>query len=827
MRKKTKANLLEIIKTIYDAHKILEKLIKKNDNKSFSSLLGDCQDVALSIGNTIIESESEECITVSYIEKYCKSLFDIYNQVSEGTLSGEAVKILNRDLTDIKKSVEKDIKVRLEVVFLPYKASMWDSLESVWKAADEDPECDAYVVPIPYYDRNPDHSFGEFHYEGGEYPDYVPVTHYNNYDISKRRPDVIYIHNPYDDCNYVTSVDPRFYSRELKKYTDKLVYIPYFVLDEPDPDNPKSVESVAHFVITPGVLNADKVIVQSEAMKQTYIKALLKELGDRFENRHILENKIIGTGSPKFEKIVATSKDNIDIPDEWLKIIRKKDGTWKKIIFYNTGISTFLENNEMMINKIQNVLRAFYEYRENIVLLWRPHPLIKATLESMRPSLSKPFLKIKDKYISDGWGIYDDTSDVDRAVVLSDAFYGDPSSVTALFHKLNKPVLLENVFCSGSAETVPFFSECCIEANNHIYASAYNFNGLIRFDSSDKSITYLNAFSGYSLAEERLYNSVVRFENMLVFIPMRSSHISVYSLDDGSITMHKLNKVDSTYKFMGGVVYNDYIILIPYSYHSFVRFYPENGKIEYIFSLPEIFPDKKVNDTYFEYSYSCDEERIYLPVTGKNCVMTLKISEMKYSLNDIPQIKTSLPGICCLSNKLWMTGCDSGEVYRKGLIDSKLRCIDISDDMNNENLNYECVRYGRYLIIFPIQKGYITYIDTETEDIGKIDLFSMIFGSSNNYKIKWGSIAGYFFFKDELYLFDNYKFGLYKFLLSNEGLSLEYVSSFTEKKCILTNKYNLLSNSNEEIMQYNIPICETELYGLFELIKDLLSQGRN
>ena len=32
---------------------------------------------------------------------------------------------------------------------------MWDSLESVWQAADADPDCDAYVVPIPYYDTPP------------------------------------------------------------------------------------------------------------------------------------------------------------------------------------------------------------------------------------------------------------------------------------------------------------------------------------------------------------------------------------------------------------------------------------------------------------------------------------------------------------------------------------------------------------------------------------------------------------------------------------------------------------------------------------------------
>ena len=70
MRKNVKKDILEIIKTIYDVHKELEKLAKKKDLKGFASLLGDCQDAAFSIGNSIIESESEECITVSYIEKY-------------------------------------------------------------------------------------------------------------------------------------------------------------------------------------------------------------------------------------------------------------------------------------------------------------------------------------------------------------------------------------------------------------------------------------------------------------------------------------------------------------------------------------------------------------------------------------------------------------------------------------------------------------------------------------------------------------------------------------------------------------------------------------
>lgn len=112
---------------------------------------------------------------------------------------------------------------------------MWDSLESVWKKYDADPEWDARVIPIPYYDKNPDGTFSEFHYEGNDYPDYVPITFYKNCDLEGNHPDEIYIHNPYDDANYVTSIEPYFYSKNIKNYTDKLIYIPYFVLREPDP----------------------------------------------------------------------------------------------------------------------------------------------------------------------------------------------------------------------------------------------------------------------------------------------------------------------------------------------------------------------------------------------------------------------------------------------------------------------------------------------------------------------------------------------------------------------------------------------------------------
>jgi len=455
MRKQIKQNILDIVKTIYDAHDDIKKLLKKGYKESAASLIGDCQDAALSVGNTIIDSEGEEFVTVGLIENYCKDLFEIYNslEANDSYDCDSIYKTLNRDLTDIKKSIEKDIRAKIEVVFMPYNASMWDSLESVWKAADEDPDCDAYVVPIPYYDRNPDHSFGEFHYEGDQFPDYVPVTSYRDYDERKRKPDVIYIHNPYDDCNYVTSVTPRFYSSELKKSTDCLVYIPYFILKEINVKDDNVVENNSHFVLNSGVINSNYTVVQSYNIKDFYVKVLSAKTN---LNKSSLNSKILPLGSPKCDKLRNLSKQDIIVPDSWSNIIGDKP-----IVLYNTGINSLLKYDEAQIEKISQVIEAFYRNKDKIVLIWRPHPLTKSTIMSMRPHLLEKYESLVKEFVDLNYGIYDDTSDLDRAILLSNAYYGDGSSVANLCR-----TLFENVEYQWLMEPNEFIEKILMNSNS-------------------------------------------------------------------------------------------------------------------------------------------------------------------------------------------------------------------------------------------------------------------------------------------------------------------------------------------------------------------------
>ncbi len=445
MDRVVRKQLLEMQGILRKMHIKLRELLERDNKEAVISLLPECQNGAVQLGTLIEDSEGVGFVTVGILEEYCEYLYMLHMDLMQGAeVNPEEIYLRMEGILDrVKNSILEDIKVKKEVVFLPYKASMWDSLESEWMAAEADPECDAYVIPIPYYDRKQDGSLGEMHYEAGEFPANVPVTDYNAYDFSGRRPDVVYIHNPYDEYNIVTTVHPFFYAKNLKKYTDQLVYIPYFVLAEIDPRNRGGVDGIAHFVLTPGVLHADKVILQSEEMRQIYIDVLVREQGE--ETRAGWEKKIFGNGSPKLDKVQRMSRDEVEIPKDWERILYRPDGSRKKVVLYNVGLGDLLKYEDKWIDKIKRTFEIFKEYREDVALLWRPHPLIQATIESMRPQLWEAYEALREQYKAEGWGIYDDTAELNRAIVLCDGYFGDASSLVQLCQSTEKPVMIQDV----------------------------------------------------------------------------------------------------------------------------------------------------------------------------------------------------------------------------------------------------------------------------------------------------------------------------------------------------------------------------------------------
>ena len=440
MRKQVKKQLCESMEYLVQTSDTIGELLGRLDREQAMDILAQMQQLVIHAGETIEASEENCAEIIQKLENVCEIIYQLTTSLEDAKTRSNLLKELKAILAAANEEVQKNIPGKLEILFLPYQVSMWDSLESVWMAARDRDDIDCYVVPIPFYDVLPDNSLGNIHYEGDLYPDYVPITSYLKYSIETRRPDVIFFHNPYDENNRVTRIPERYYSRNLKKYTDMLVYIPYFVSEEGGP--------AEYQCYTTGVLFADRVVVQKGSIYEKYCRVytnVLKQNG--LEGKLIpAEQKFLPLGSPKFDKVLNMKCELENLPEKWQKVILKPDGSRKKIILYNLSISPLLENREQTLKKIDNVFQFFKGKQDELVLLWRPHPLLIKTIEAMVPWLRDAYMQRVRQFQEECWGIYDETPDPNLAMVLSDGYYGDMSSLVTTYRETGKPIMIQDVW---------------------------------------------------------------------------------------------------------------------------------------------------------------------------------------------------------------------------------------------------------------------------------------------------------------------------------------------------------------------------------------------
>ena len=299
--------------TVEAFHSALTELMDAIENREFPrclSKLATMQEEAITFGNAIEQKKGEGTKSVSLIEEYCEALFELYQRISEQGVRADFSKVPALEVKALKKerkklltslenlevAVQKDFKK--QVVFLPHSEKHFASLRPLVDALLEEEEVECKIIPIPYYDKCGDGRLKEIHYEGEDFPKGYEIVDYNCYDFSIELPDCIVINSPYDEFNPVWTVDSAFYSKELKKYSNKLIYIPWFVTDEIDSkceEDGKAFTNMEYYVTVPGLFHSDFTIVQSEGMKKAYL-AKIKEFAGKDVAKK-MEKKISGAGS--------------------------------------------------------------------------------------------------------------------------------------------------------------------------------------------------------------------------------------------------------------------------------------------------------------------------------------------------------------------------------------------------------------------------------------------------------------------------------------------------------------------------------------------------
>jgi len=288
----------------------------------------------------------------------------------------------------------------MKVYFLPYVAGMWRSMAPLYKEHKRNKDT-VVVMPIPYWGRNADGELCYPHYDGYDFP--VPVKDYHDVDLFAEHPDIIYFHNPYDDCNRVTSVDPMYYSDYLRRCCDKLIYTPYYTRCAGDFD--------LHSAMIGAVYKADAIVVWSEAQKEHYAAV--------HPGKEIIVKK-----RPKLAKR--------KVPEDWEERINGR-----RVVLLNNSLGALLDNPRRELHALEDAIRG----NRDVCLWWRPHPLFVDTINSVCPKYGPFYYQIMTRFLQRN-DIFDNSWDVERAAVRADEYLGDPSSVTLMFYEQGKKVTI-------------------------------------------------------------------------------------------------------------------------------------------------------------------------------------------------------------------------------------------------------------------------------------------------------------------------------------------------------------------------------------------------
>lgn len=685
MRKQAKKQLCESMEYLIHTADTIGGLLGRLSPEQAMDVLAQMQELVIHAGETIEASEKNCTEIIQKLENTCEIIYQLTNLLEDFEVRKHLLKELKEIFVAAYDEIQKKIPGKLEILFLPYQVSMWDSLESVWMAARDSGDSDCYVVPIPFYDVLPDNTLGSIHYEGDLYPDYVPITSYLKYSIQTRKPDIIFFHNPYDEFNRVTRIPEQYYSKNLKQYTDMLVYIPYFVSEEGGP--------AEHQCYTSGVLFADRVIVQPGSIYEKYCRVytdILKRNG--LEEKLVpAEKKFLPLGSPKFDKILNTKCQIKDLPKKWQKVILKSNGSRKKIILYNLSIISLLENREQTLKKLDNILCLFKQNQEEIVLLWRPHPLLVNTINSMIPWLRDAYLQRVEAFKEKGWGIYDETPDPNLAMALSDGYYGDPSSLVTTYRETGKPILLQNVYILDECNEIYFRAAANnkVEENGKIWIALLNRNGICEINKETRCARILKIFEEESLTNDNLYSHIEKFENNLVFTPGMAEKIAIYNLEYDSLFYISLSPLEHLYKesmdgikFWNTFQYQSDIYMFGYSYPAIIKIDMNSMELTYITDwVDEVEKDIQYGnmDGYFSDGHVLCGDLVLVPVGCMNAVLELNL---KNGHTKIKHLKVSMKGIGGLSsldgNIMWIVG--------RSNITNRISCWNRQTDTINEFL---------------------------------------------------------------------------------------------------------------------------------------------
>ena len=410
-------------------------------------MLAQCQSVAIDLGNFIEQMKGEENLSakacVAALEEYCEKISNVYNNLSLalGREKEDFQKLcaaLNWAFVQMKQTVESEIIYKKLVAFLPDNPKRWKEMQALYDYYTQQENTEACVIPLPLFTKN---LYGEIvagqdeydrNDKRNEYPAYLNVIPWHTVQMQSYEFAAIVIQNPYDAENPYLTVPPVYYAKQLQQYTDCLIYMmPQGVNDFTENDI-TDVYGLKYSLMMPGAMYADRILIESLAMKALFVNHLTAFAGE--DTKEVWADKVM--------TISAFSGESAQTGQP---VQNGQCGQTppKKKLLYCIGENEFYENAEMAINKVKERLNVMTQYPESLKVAVCLYPYDIAAWDICTGQEKDMLVQVLKEY-RENKGIELLTKNVFDINGIDDmtAYYGSPSPLICRFVQQRKPAMV-------------------------------------------------------------------------------------------------------------------------------------------------------------------------------------------------------------------------------------------------------------------------------------------------------------------------------------------------------------------------------------------------
>lgn len=240
---------------------------------------------------------------------------------------------------------------------------------------------------------------------------------------------------------------------------------------------------------------------------------------------------------------IEVKKESIEIPKEWVPYTLKEDGSRKKIILSANNPVFYAKDGKKILNQIEKTLKIFEKEKDSVLLWWRPHPVMGSILGQISTELSERYQQILNEYREAGWGVCDETDNIDCAINACDAYYGDLNAIIQPFQNEGKPVLLyalesetvhENKNNRDRVNEYRTFISFVdfVEESDKVYFSNTNYNAMVIMDKLTGKVEQLIPFENVEYKARNVHLRCVKKQNKICFLPAGAQFVHIYDIEN-------------------------------------------------------------------------------------------------------------------------------------------------------------------------------------------------------------------------------------------------------------------------------------------------------